>query len=328
MNTVVFFQELEQLPQAAAFFKLDAFHHQTVPVKMHMGEPGNKYFSQPSLAKPMVQVLREAGATPFLTDTTAAYPGPRHTKEGYLAVAQRHGFTLQSVGCNVVIDDTGVPTTVEGRVFEVATQLHQAKAMVALSHVKGHIQTGMGGAIKNFGMGGVTKESKIALHHGSRPVYRKDMCTHCGVCAEACPFDAIKVKEESWSLAKGTCFGCGVCVNVCAQKALLYQDADLQFLLACSTKACVQGKTVLYLNEVKRIARGCDCDPGAGPIICPDVGYLLAMDPVAVDAASLDLVHKVKPDVFEKVSKISPWKQIKFGEEIGLGSSSYSLVEL
>ena len=328
MTTVVFFSTLEQLPQAVAFFGLDAFRHQSVPVKMHMGEPGNKYFPQPELAKPMVQVLCDVGATPFLTDTTVAYHGSRHTKEGYLAVAQRHGFTLQNVGCTVVIDDTGVPTTVEGRVFEVATHLHQAKVMVALSHVKGHIQTGMGGAIKNFGMGGVTKESKIALHHGSRPVYRKDTCTYCGVCAEMCPFDAITVTDESWSYAKGACFGCGVCVNTCAQKALRYQDADLQYLLACSAKACVQGKTVLYLNEVKRIARGCDCDPGAGPVICPDVGYLLAMDPVAVDAASLDLVHQVKPDVFEKVSKISPWKQIRYGEEIGLGSSSYSLVEL
>jgi len=328
MTTVVFFPELDKLPAAVAFFGLDAFHHQTVPVKMHMGEPGNKYFPQPSLARPLVQALREVGATPFLTDTTVAYHGPRHTKEGYLAVAQQHGFTLQNVGCSVVIDDTGVPTTVEGRVFEVAMHLSQAKVMVALSHVKGHIQTGMGGAIKNFGMGGVTKETKVLIHHGSRPVYRKDKCTYCGVCAEVCPFDAITVKEGSWSRAKGTCFGCGVCVNVCAQKALSHQDADLQFLLACSAKACVQGKTVLYLNEVKRIARGCDCDPGAGPVICPDVGYLLAMDPVAVDAASLALVHKVKPDVFEKVSRISPWKQIQFGEEIGLGSSSYSLVEL
>ena len=328
MTSVVFFTELSQFSEAVRLFDLEAFSGQSVPVKMHMGEPGNKFFAQPSLARPVVQELLQRGAAPFLTDTTVAYAGARHTKERYLETALQHGFTVENVGCPVLIDDTGVPTMVEGRSFEVATHVHEARVLVAISHVKGHIQTGMGGAIKNWGMGGVTKESKLAMHHGSRPVYQKDHCTYCGVCAEACPFDAITVEDESWSLAKGACFGCGVCVNVCAQKAMQYRDADLQFLLACSTKACVQGKTVLYLNEVKRIARGCDCDPGAGPVICPDVGYLVGMDPVAIDAASLDLVHAVKPNVFEKVNKISPWKQIKFGEAIGLGSSSYELVRL
>ena len=32
--------------------------------------------------------------------------------------------------------------------------------------------------------------------------------------------------------------------------------------------------------------------------------------------------------VFEKVNKVSPLKQIEYGEEIGLGSASYQLIEL
>jgi hypothetical protein len=117
-------------------------------------------------------------------------------------------------------------------------------------------------------------------------------------------------------------------VDACPSKALQYQDADLQFLLACSAKACVQGKNVLYLNELKRIAKGCDCDPNAGPIICPDIGYLVGDDPVAIDKASLDLINKVKENVFEKINKVNPLKQIKYGEQIGLGSASYELIEL
>jgi uncharacterized Fe-S center protein len=328
MTSVVFFRDLGQCDEALSHFSLQIFKGLRVAVKMHMGEPGNQFFPQPSLVKPMVAALQGAGASPFLTDTTVAYAGPRRTKEGYLATAKKHGFTLGNVGCEVIIDDTGVPTRVEGRVYEVAAQLKEAQAIVGVSHVKGHIQTGMGGAIKNFGMGGVTRESKIAMHHGSRPVYRKDACTYCGVCAEMCPFEAITVEQGSWSRDKDACFGCGVCVDTCKQKALSYQDADLQFLLACSAKACLDGKPGLFLNEMKRIARGCDCDPGAGPVICPDVGYVLGVDPVAVDAASLDLIDRVKPGVFEKVNRINPRKQIKYGEEIGLGSSSYSLIEL
>jgi uncharacterized Fe-S center protein len=217
---------------------------------------------------------------------------------------------------------------VEGRTFEVADHLKDATHIFALSHVKGHIQTGMGGAIKNFGMGGVTKGTKIRIHDSSYPVYQKYACTYCGVCAEVCPFHAIKVNEESKDYNEKACFGCGACVDACPSKALQYQDADLQFLLACSAKACVQGKNVLYLNELKRIAKGCDCDPNAGPIICPDIGYLVGDDPVAIDKASLDLINNVKENVFEKVNKVNPLKQIKYGEQIGLGSASYQLIEL
>jgi len=49
---------------------------------------------------------------------------------------------------------------------------------------------------------------------------------------------------------------------------------------------------------------------------------------VAIDKASLDLVNNVKKNVFEKENNISPLKQIKYGEKIGLGSSKYQLIEI
>jgi len=328
MNKVVFFTDLKDLHNAVVQFPLQSFTGKKVPLKLHMGEKKNPYFVKPELVKLVVDELKKASADPFLFDTTVAYHGARYTKTEYLTLANLHGFTMKNVGCDVVIDDTGVPTVVEGRTFEVADHLKDATHIFALSHVKGHIQTGMGGAIKNFGMGGVTKETKIRIHDSSYPVYRKYACTYCGVCAEVCPFHAIKVNEESKDYNEKACFGCSACVDACPSKALQYQDADLQFLLACSAKACVQGKNVLYMNELKRIAKGCDCDPNAGPIICPDIGYLVGDDPVAIDKASLDLINNVKENVFEKVNKVNPLKQIKYGEQIGLGSASYQLIEL
>jgi uncharacterized protein len=328
MNKVIFFTNLKDLHNAIAQFPLKSFAGKKVPLKLHMGEKKNPYFVKPELVKIVVDELKNASADPFLFDTTVAYRGSRYTKIEYQKLAKLHRFDIKNVGCDVVIDDTGIPTVVEGRAFKVAKHLKNSTHIFALSHVKGHIQTGMGGAIKNFGMGGVTKETKIKIHDGSYPVYQMDTCTYCGVCAEVCPFHAIKVNEESWDYNEKACFGCGACVDACPLNALQYQDADLQFLLACSAKACVQDKNVLYLNELKRIAKGCDCDPNAGPIICPDIGYLFGDDPVAIDKASLDLINKVKENVFEKVNKINPLKQIKYGEEIGLGSSSYQLISL
>lgn len=327
MTRVVFFTDIQELHKALSAFSPETFAGKTVPVKLHMGEKGNPFFIRPEVVKYVVDELKKAKAKPFLFDTTVAYQGSRHTKTEYQNQAREHGFTRQAIGCRVVIDDSGVPTTVEGRSFEVADLLHDATHIFALTHVKGHIQTGMGGAIKNFGMGGVTKETKIKIHDGSYPVYQKDTCTLCGVCGEICPFHAIHV-DDSWVYDEKACFGCGACIDACPVQALHFSDADLQFLLACAAKACVQGKTVVYLNELKRIAKGCDCDPNAGPVICPDVGYLLSDDPVAIDKATLDLIDTVAPNIFEKTNKIDPLKQIRFGEQIGLGSASYQLVEL
>lgn len=328
MKKVVFFTDLNKLPEAFENFNLKSFSNKKIPLKLHMGEAKNKYYPKPDFVKKVIDELKKYKINPSLFDTTVAYNAMRKSKWGYEKLSKIHGFTKKKTGAEVVIDDTGQKVTVEGREYEVADHIADSTHIFSLAHVKGHNATGFGGAIKNFGMGGVTKETKIKMHHGSRPMYKKDKCTYCGVCAEVCPFDAIKVKKDKWKHSTNSCFGCGVCVNNCKNNALEYEDADFQYVLACSAKACLQNKNVIYLNELKRISKTCDCDPSAGPIICPDIGYLVSTDPVAIDKASLDLVNNVKKDVFKKENNVDPYKQVKYGEEIGLGSSSYQLIEI
>jgi len=328
MKKVVFFTDLNKLHEALDNFNIKSFSGKKIPVKLHMGEMKNKYFPKPSIVKPVVDELKKINANPFLFDTTVAYPGLRHSKTGYKKLAKIHGFSHKKIGCDVVIDDTGNPITVENHEFEVAEHIVNSTHIFALSHVKGHVASGMGGAIKNFGMGGVTKETKRKMHDGSKPVYQKDACTFCGVCAEVCPFNAIKVKNDSWDRNQRKCFGCSVCIDNCSQDAISNVDMNIQKALACSAYACVKDKNVIYFNDVNRIARSCDCDPFAGPEICPDIGFLVSDDPVAIDKASLDLINDVKKDVFLKEHKVDPAKQIKYGEEIGLGSSNYELIKI
>lgn len=326
MKKVIYFRDIRKLDEALKNFDIESFSGETFPLKLHMGENGNKYYPKASFVKVVVDILKKHGGIPFLYDTTVAYHSLRHSKLGYQRIAELHGF--KRIGCEVVIDDTGKNVNVIGWKYEVGDRLYKASHVFALSHVKGHIATGMGGAIKNFGMGGVTKETKRKMHHASRPVYQKEKCVFCGVCAEVCPFDAIQVKDNKWIWSKRKCFGCGVCVENCESKALVNEYKDLSFLLACSAKACVDGKKILYLNDVNRIAKSCDCDPSAGPIICPDIGFLLSDDIVAVDKASLDLINNVEKDVFRRYNKVDPEKQIRYGEEIGLGTQRYTLVEI
>lgn len=328
MEKVVLFTEKEKLSDALEYFNLKDFKDKKVPVKLHMGEIKNKYFPKPDFVGYVVNTIKKYDMKPFLFDTTVAYSGLRHLKYGYQKVAKIHGFTEKKIGCKVVIDDTGKNVKIENRDFEVADHIYDSSHIFAISHLKGHNASGFGGAIKNFGMGGVTKETKIDIHNSSKPKYQKDKCTLCGVCSEVCPFNAITVKKEGWKISEKKCFGCGVCVENCPESAIVHQDANFQYLLACAAKACLENKNVIYLNEVKRISRNCDCDPFSGPIICPDIGYLVSNDPVAVDKASLDLIHDVKPDLFKKQHNVDPEKQVKYGEKIGLGSTKYQLISI
>lgn len=328
MNKVYYFQDKEKLPIAMQKAGIDQFTDKNVLVKLHMGELKNEFFTPPDFVKKVIDQLHSINADPFLYDTTVLYNSLRKSVEGYKKVAKEHQFTVENVGCPVEIDDKGIEVSVEDHTFEVGNKMHDAHYIVAISHVKGHIASGMGGVIKNFGMGGVTRNSKRMIHHGSRPNLIADFCTHCGTCEERCPFDAIIVKENEWKWKKNACFGCGVCVENCPSKALEYMVDNFQHLLACAAKACLKGKKALFINDVNRIAKSCDCDPCAGPIICDDVGYFVSTDPVAVDKASLDLIDTIQPDLFQKVNHIDPYQQVRFADLIGLGSSSYELVKL
>jgi len=308
---VYFFTAEDKLPVALERIGVGDFKGARVPVKLHMGEPGNRYFVSPLLVKLAVEKLKSIGAEPFLFDTTVAYPGPRSTVKGHLKVAAAHGFGAERMGCEVVIGDKG---------SAVAECTH----MLVISHVKGHIQAGFGGAIKNLGMGGVTRETKQKIHLMCVPVLSRDMCDLCGACAEACPFDAITVDGE-WRRSKTKCMGCGKCVSVCQVGALRYNVMDLQRALALSAKACVAGRRVIYVNAIVNISRNCDCDAHAGPIICPDVGYLVSDSLAAIDRASLEAVDTKCPGVFEKVNGVDPSRQIRYAEGLGF-ASDYELV--
>lgn len=328
VTKVYFLNEMEHLSKALEAVGISSFADQEVLVKLHMGELKNKYFPRPSFVKLVVDELAIINANPFLYDTTVLYNSPRKYIKGYEKVAKLHGFTKRKIGCPVLIDDEGIPVEIENYTFHVGKKLYDSTHIVAISHVKGHVASGMGGTIKNFGMGGVTRETKKMIHHGARPVFNQESCTYCKRCARVCPFNAITVTDNTWDFKERRCFGCGVCVENCSYDALTYIENNFQYLLSCANKACIDGKKVIYINDVNRIAKSCDCDPFADPIICPDVGYLISTDPVAVDTAALDLIHEVKKDVFLKENHIDPYKQVIYGEKIGLGSTKYELIKL
>ena len=96
--------KLKRLVKAAGIDKID-MDGKFVAIKMHFGELGNLSFLRPNYARAIVDVVKQLGGKPFLTDCNTLYPGSRKNALEHLYCAWENGFTPLTVGCPVIIGD-------------------------------------------------------------------------------------------------------------------------------------------------------------------------------------------------------------------------------
>ena len=97
-------RKLQKLMKRAGIGDID-MDGKFVAIKMHFGELGNISFLRPNWAKAVVDVVKEMGGKPFLTDCNTMYPGSRKNAIEHLYCAWENGFTPMTVGCPVIIGD-------------------------------------------------------------------------------------------------------------------------------------------------------------------------------------------------------------------------------
>lgn len=284
-----------------------------VAVKLHMGEPGNQYYIVAPFTKRIVALLADAGAKPFIFDSPVTYDSERNNARGYLAAAAKHGYTEEGIGCPIVISNRGVSVKGSLMTYDVCADLIEADGVLLLTHVKGHDACGMGGAVKNAGMGCVTKATKAAIHAGGEPMYAEG-CTQCGTCVESCPTGNITLEEAGPRFGATWCPGCSNCALVCPSQCIRPRLATFDDLLAESA-ASAHGrfKKKYAVNALINISKHCDCMSSSGPLIARDAGYVCAPDMVAADAASLEVLAKssAREDIFAETHKHSPWEHVR-----------------
>lgn len=334
---------------------------ETVAVKSHFGEEGNVSFVSPLYYRVIVDRIRDCGGNPFLTDTNTLYVGNRNNAVKHLNVALKHGFSFATVAAPLVIADGLTGTDfVEVEVNKkhvkkarIASAVYWANTMIVVSHCKGHMMTGIGGAIKNLGMGCAPRAGKQDQHSGNVPRFKKDECTGCGICVDWCNFEAIKIVDGKAINDPAKCAGCGECVAACRFDAIESAwDADITKMnekMAEYALAAVSNKKnkVIYFNFVLNVTPECDCMPSSDKYLVPDIGILASFDPVAIDQASLDLVNAspvIKDNVKDRESydlkladkdkfkmvhpSLNSGTQLIHAEKIGLGTREYELIEI
>ncbi|MFH1399564.1 MAG: DUF362 domain-containing protein [Candidatus Woesearchaeota archaeon] len=323
MSEVIFFQKEDMLGDVLQQELKHVFSKgEPIAVKLHFGEPGNKTAVSPMLVKMVVDVLKAIGCKPFLFDSLVMYSSPRNNVEGYKKVAKERGF--YDLGCPVVITDDFIEVKGKDLVFQVCKPLAEAEGVLVLSHVKGHICTGFGGAIKNLGMGAVTKKTKADIHTGGEPIYDSG-CTLCGACAEHCPNDNVRFDGQPF-FDKNWCCGCSNCSIFCPHGSTVVKVDTFDYSLAEGAQAALSKfKKVYFVNVAKDITKLCDCVSDPGKPIMDDIGFILGKDIVAVEKATHDLiVEKAGRDIFEEIHHKSPLVHIKEAEKLGMGNLRYS----
>ena len=315
-----------------------------VAIKIHFGNEGNTTHVPANYLISIIDRIKQQKAKPFFTDTCVLYKSRRSDAVNHLRLAEEHGFSLNKIGIPVIIADglrgsNEIEVNISGKLFKkvsIAADAMTANAMLVVTHVTGHMASGIGGAIKNIGMGLSSRKGKLRQHSSMKPRIEVSKCTGCGQCIIWCPENAISMNGNVAVINEKICIGCGECLTVCHFDAVKYNwktsNYDLQRKMAEHALGVVSHKKdkMCYLSFLFNITNDCDCLPGVQKPMVKDIGIIAGKDPVAIDKASLDLVEQFsgKSLVSTSYPAIDPTVQLVHGEEIGLGKMDYELVSL
>lgn len=354
-------QKFKRLIKTAGIGGID-FEKKFVAIKMHFGELGNLSFLRPNYAKALVDVIKELGGQPFLTDCNTLYPGFRKNALEHLYCAWENGFTPLTVGCPVIIadglkgtDDIDVP--VNGgeyiKAAHIGRAIMDADIIISLSHFKGHEEAGFGGAIKNLGMGCGSRAGKKDQHSGGKAHIDEVLCRGCRKCQRECANGGLLYDGERHKMTiTESCVGCGRCVGACNFDAISFADNYANEMLGCRmaeyTKAVIDGRPNFHISLIVDVSPNCDCHSENDAPIIPNIGMLASFDPLALDQACVDLCNAATPfkngqigdnmskpgyiDYFDAFKNSRPTTDYKaclaHAEKIGVGTRSYELITI
>ncbi|MFX1564138.1 MAG: DUF362 domain-containing protein [Promethearchaeota archaeon] len=366
--------KLEVLWKKSGLQKAVQKDHRVI-IKTHFGNFGNLMHLRPALLRKMVDLVKSRGAHPILAESAGLGYGPgvygnRTTAAEYFRMAAYNGFTLGSMGAPIILLDGywGTDTfevKIKGKHLkkvEVGMALRDADIIIVFTHFKGHGLVGMGGALKNMGIGCVGKYSKAMMHGPLNPIINPEECKgkECSLCIRVCPTRCITV-DPKVAIDRNRCIKCLHCGSVCrglAKSKAIYGDwssppreqTERMIENVLGVLEGVGRDRFFFINAALDISEMCDCVSFGPQAIVPDLGIFAARDPIAIDAATLDILDKAKPVSSSICENLEEGEdkfavacgypdpetgkqgltdthhlQLEYGEKMGLGTRDYEL---
>lgn len=261
-----------------------------VAVKISTGEPGGHNFLQPSLIEKLVKQL---GGT--IAECNTAYEGRRNTTEAHWQTFRDHGFTAIAP-CDLLDEDGEIALPVRDgfhlKENYVGSHIDNYDSVLILSHFKGHIMGGFGGALKNMSIGIASGHGKGHIHTSGQPYNGMD--------------DIMSADHDSFLESMA--------------------DADR------SVVDHVGAENLVYINVANRLSVDCDCDAHPHDPEMADIGIFASLDPVAVDQASVDAVYNSpdpgKAALIERMESRNGIHTVEAAVKLGLGEREYELISI
>lgn len=229
-----------------------------------------------------------------VVECNTAYDGARNTTDRHKKLMEAHGWKK----CFKVdiLDAEGPDLRLEipdGKVLKenlVGKNIADYDSLLVLSHFKGHPMGGFGGAIKQLSIGCASTAGKCLIHSGG----------------------LVENQNTVWS-------------HVAQQEVFCEAMADA----AGSVMEYFGGKTA-FVNVMCNLSVDCDCCAVAEDPCMADIGILSSLDPVALDAACMDLIRRSqdpgRDHFMERVTSRHGTHTIDAADALGYGTKDYELI--
>ena len=265
-----------------------------VAVKISTGEPGGHNFLNPNLIKDLVNKVDGT-----IVECCTAYRGKRYEVKDHLQTFKDHGFAAIAP-CDLLDADGEIKLPVkEGKHLKgydvVGSRINNYDSSLVLSHFKGHVMGGFGGALKNISIGYASRNGKAWIHSVGTTLNPDEMM----------------------------------------KKLFAFTQSDFLESMAEAAEAVIDhfGKeNMAYINVANNLSISCDCDSNPPPPEMADIGIFASTDPVALDQACYDAVVNSndpgKASLIERMNSRLGIHTVEEAARLGLGSREYEIINI
>ena len=261
-------------------------------VKISTGEPGGHNFLNPNLISKLVNALNAT-----IVECCTAYSGKRFNTKDHWQAIKDHGFA-KIAPCDIMDEEGEIKIPVKGgghlKGYNiVGDHIKNYNSMLMLSHFKGHMMGGFGGALKNMSIGVASKKGKAWIHS-------------VGITDDT---------NECWK-------------HIDDQDGFLESMAE-----ACKGVIDYFGsENMAYINVANNLSIDCDCVPNPKEPEMADIGIFASLDPVALDKCCYDAIINSKDSgkmsLINRMKERHAIHIIEAAEKLGIGTSNYEIINI